>query len=67
MNSLKDPRLAKQKKNDPSLFDAIESNPAASVSREGAIRSALLGGNGAGTDVQIALHEAAQLDARTVS
>jgi DNA gyrase subunit A len=51
--------LAKQKKNDPSLFDAIDSNPAA-AGRDGAIRSALLGGNGGGTDEQIALHEAAQ-------
>jgi DNA gyrase subunit A len=53
--------LAKRKKNDPSLFDTIESAPAvASAGRDGAIRSALLGGNGGGTDDQIALHEAAQ-------
>jgi DNA gyrase subunit A len=56
--------LAKRKKNDPSLFDAMDTSPAASAGRDGAIRSALLGssggGNGAGTDDQIALHEAAQ-------
>jgi DNA gyrase subunit A len=53
--------LAKRKKNDPSLFDAMDNSPAAaSAGRDGAIRSALLGGNGAGTDDQIALHEAAQ-------
>jgi DNA gyrase subunit A len=52
--------VAKRKKNDPSLFDTIESAPAASNGgREGAIRSALLGGGGGGDD-PIALHEAAQ-------
>jgi DNA gyrase subunit A len=53
--------LAKRKKHDPSLFDAMDNGPAApSAGRDGAIRSALLGGSGGGTDEQIALHEAAQ-------
>jgi DNA gyrase subunit A len=56
-----DLRLAKRKKPDPSLFDAMDNSPApASAGRDSAIRSALLGGNGGGTDDQIALHEAAQ-------
>ena len=53
--------MAKRKKNDPSLFDTVESAPAgATAARDSAIRSALLGGAGPPGDDQIPLHEAAQ-------
>ena len=54
--------MAKRKKTgDPSLFDDLERTGAADVtSREAVIRSAVLGGNGAGSIDQVPLHEAAR-------
>jgi DNA gyrase subunit A len=51
--------VAKRRKpDDPSLFDVVDSGEP--DKREAAVRSALLGGGGAGTTANVALHEAAQ-------
>ena len=51
--------MAKRRKpDDPSLFDVVDSGEP--DKREAAVRSALLGGGGAGTTANVALHEAAQ-------
>jgi DNA gyrase subunit A len=56
--------LAKRKKQDPSLFDVIETAGSPPDGRDSAIRSSLLpglaGGGGPGSVENVALHEAAQ-------
>jgi len=56
--------LAKRKRQDPSLFDGIETAGSPSDGRDNAIRSSLLpglaGGGGPGSVENVALHEAAQ-------
>src|ERR1041385_2544952 len=52
--------MAKRKSKDRSLFDNLEGGEPAPAGRDAAIRSSILGGGGAGTTSNVALHEAAQ-------